>query len=100
MLFIMHSSHVKYAGRYDLMDVVVVCNNCHTAFDDHFGMIHEGYWPGSTTGRSPYMFDQDLFRFFSVLRLHSPGVSYGAFIKTLEQMSVDKGRVNVLCKNV
>ena len=80
------------------MDAAIVCNNCNTAFIDDFGMIHEGYWPGSTTGRSPYIFDQDLFRFFSVLRLHSPGVSYGAFIKTLEQMSAERGRVSIILK--
>ena len=38
--------------------------------------------------------DQDLFKF----RLHCPGVSYGAFIKTLEHMRAEKGRVNVLCE--
>lgn len=75
------------------MDSAVVCTNCCAAFTDDFGMIHEGYWPGSTTGRSPYMFDQDVFRFFSMLRLYSPGLSYSAFIKTLEQMSLEKGRV-------
>ena len=77
------------------MDAAVVCTDCNWAFTDDFGLIHEGYWPGTTTGRSPYMFDQDVFRFFSVLRLHSPGVSYSAFIKTLEQLSVEKGRVSV-----
>ena len=80
------------------MDAAIVCNNCNSVFDDHFGLIHEGYWPGSTTGKSPYIFDQDLFKFFSVLRLHCPGVSYGAFIKTLEHMSAEKGRVSVLCE--
>ena len=87
---------VGFTGRYDLMDAAIVCHNCNTAFTDDFGMIHEGYWPGSTTGRSPYIFDQDLFRFFSMLRLHSPGVSYGAFIKTLEQMSAERGRVSII----
>ena len=76
------------------MDSAAVCNNCNVAFTEQFGMIHEGFWPGSTTGKSPYMFDQDLFRFFSFLRLHSPGVSYGAFIETLEHMSVENGRVS------
>lgn len=83
-----------FTGRFDLMDAAVVCTNCSAVFTDDFGMIHEGYWPGSTTGRSTYMFDQDVFRFFSMLRLHSPGLSYSAFIKTLEQMSLEKGRVS------
>ena len=53
------SSHVIYPERYDLMDAAIVCNNCNSVFDDHFGLIHEGNWPGSTTGKLPYIFDQD-----------------------------------------
>ena len=48
-----------YPGRYDLMDAAIVGNNCNSVSDDHFGLIHEGYWPGSTTGILPYIFDQD-----------------------------------------
>ena len=48
-----------YPGRYDLMDAAIVGNNCNSVSDDHFGLIHEGYWPGSTTGKLPYIFDQD-----------------------------------------
>ncbi|XP_065901149.1 uncharacterized protein [Dysidea avara] len=87
---------VTLSGRYDLMDATIVCNECDTEFLTEFSpcgdLIREGYWPGGTTGRSSYVFDQDLFRFFHLLRLHNPGISYSGFIKTLEQMSLMKGR--------
>lgn len=80
------------------MDAKIVCTACGTAFLNESSscgdLIQEGYWPGSTSGRSSYAFDQDLFRFFYLLRLYNPGISYGGFIKTLEQMSLMKGRVS------
>ena len=80
------------------MDAAIVCTECNTSFLNESSpcsnLIQEGYWPGSTSGRSSYVFDQDLFRFFNLLRLHNPGISYSGFIKTLEQMSVMKGRVS------
>ena len=83
-------------GRYDLNDASVVCTACHTAFTNPYHkMLYEGFWPGSA-GRTPtYVFHQDLFRFFMLLRQHNPGVSHSGFLRTLEMFSLQKGRVNV-----
>ena len=74
-----YSPHVTITGRCMIyvMDAAIVCNNCNSVLDDYFGLIHEGYWPDSTTGKSLYIFDQDAFRFFSILRLHG---SWGTYI--------------------
>ena len=42
------------------MNVAVVCNNCNTSFTDHFGMIHEGYWPGAPLEEHPYLIKMSL----------------------------------------
>ena len=57
-------------------------------------MIREQYLPGSTSRKSTYLFDQDLFHFYDLLQKNNPGVSETGFLKTLEQMSEVKGRVS------
>ena len=86
---------LMFLGRYDLSDAHVVCTACHVVFTDRFHeMVFEGFWPGSA-GRTPtYLFHQDVFRFFMLLRHHNPGVSHLGFLRTLEMFSLQKGRVS------
>ena len=49
------------------------------------------FWPGSASRRPVYLFQQDLFRFFMLLRQQNPGVSYSGFLRTLEEFSRQKG---------
>jgi hypothetical protein len=56
-------------------------------------IIREQYWPGSASRKSTYLFDTDLFLFYDLLKKNNPGVSETGFLKTLEQISLAKGRV-------
>ena len=84
-------------GRFDLNDAHVVCTACHTAFTNQYHKIlYESFWPGSA-GRTPtYLFHQDVFRFFMLLRHHNPGISHSGFLRTLEMFSLQKGRVRFM----
>ena len=76
-------------------DAHVVCTACSTAFTDvNYDILFEGFWPGSASRRPVYLFQQDLFRFFMLLRLQNPDVSYSGFLRTLEEFSRQKGRVS------
>lgn len=57
-------------------------------------IIREQFWPGSATRKSTYVFDTDLFLFYDLLKKNNPGVSETGFLKTLEQISLAKGRVS------
>ena len=91
-----HSVYIHvHVGRYDLADVYVTCDACNTIFDDQLSdVVTKGYWPGSVSKRSQYLFDQDLFRFFDLLQKNNPGLSQSGFLRTLEQFSSARGRVN------
>ena len=90
--------HLLYPGRFDLNDALPVCEACgeQIQLETPHDVIREQYWPGSTSRRSTYLFDQDLFCFYDLLQKNNAGLSETGFLKTLEQMSAVKGRV---CKN-
>jgi len=54
--------------------------------------IKANFWPGSSD-RPCYVFDQQLFLFYDLLQKNNPGISEYGFIKTIEQVSEQKGRV-------
>lgn len=88
-------------GRYDLNDVLPTCDSCgeQIHLDSPHDIIREQYWPGSATRKSSYLFDTDLFLFYDLLKKNNPGVSETGFLKTLDQMSLAKGRVsNIVTK--
>ena len=85
-----------YPGRFDLNDVLPICEVCgeQIQLETPHDVIREQYWPGSTSRKSTYLFDQDLFHFYDLLQKNNPGISETGFLKTLEQMSEVKGRVS------
>ena len=85
-----------YSGRFDLNDVLPICGACgkQIQLETPHDVIREQFWPGSTSRKSTYLFDQDLFHFYDLLQKNNPGVSETGFLKTLEQMSEVKGRVS------
>ena len=84
-----------YLGRYDLNDVQPICESCgeQIHLQSPHDIIREQYWPGSASRKSTYLFDTDLFLFYDLLKKNNPGVSETGFLKTLEQISLAKGRV-------
>ena len=89
--------YYKYKlGRYDLNDVLPICDNC--GQEIHLEMPHdvirEQYWPGNPAQKSAHIFDTDLFLFYDLLKKHNPGLSEVGFLRTLEQFSLSKGRVS------
>lgn len=51
-------------------------------------------WRGDPSESSSYIFDQDLFLFYDLLRKNNSGMSETSFIRTLEEFSVAKERVS------
>lgn len=81
-------------GRYDLFHSLYYCNNC----DEQFSLtsletiISEGYWPGNPKQLN-HVFSQDVFRLWDYVRKHMPGTSETAFLRSLGNISSEKGRV-------
>ena len=61
-------------------------NNC---------IIESGFWPGSPENVN-YLFDQKLFSLWDAFRKCMPGSSQTAFIRSLEDLSLSKNRLNML----
>ncbi len=89
--------YYKYKlGRYDLNDVLLICDNCgqEIHLETPHDVIREQYWPGNPARKSAHIFDTDLFLFYDLLKKHNPGLSEVGFLRTLEQFSLSKGRVS------
>ena len=70
-----------HLGRYDLSDAYLVCNACKTIFDVQIcDVVTQGYWPGSASNRSQYIFDEDVFKFFDLFQKNNPGLSQSGFL--------------------
>lgn len=89
-------TNTHFLGRYDLNDVLPVCDSCGEAIhlETPHDVIREQYWPGNPARKSTFLFDTDLFLFYDLLKKNNPGVSETGFLKALEQMSLSKGRVS------
>ncbi|XP_064390969.1 uncharacterized protein LOC135338816 isoform X2 [Halichondria panicea] len=89
---------VNLRGRYDLNDVLPICDNCgqEIHLETPHDVIREQYWPGNPARKSAHIFDTDLFLFYDLLKKHNPGLSEVGFLRTLEQFSLSKGRVGSL----
>ena len=77
------------------MDANIHCLQCSKTYEVSIGdLVAQNLWPGGLN--SSYIFDQTLFQFYDTLQKILPGVSETGFIKTLEHISEQKGRVSVL----
>ena len=85
-------------GRFDLYDGNCVCSNCHYIHvcTSPSYLVMGGYWPGTCSigAHSFYVFSQDVFVFYDLLKNNSPGLSEHSFIHALEQFSEMNGRVS------
>ena len=57
-------------------------------------LLQSGLWPGSPVNVQ-YLFEQEVFLMWDLFRKRMPGTSENAFVKTLEDMSVERGRVSI-----
>ena len=53
-----------------------------------------GYWPAAPNNVTT-VFDQELFEFWDILQKLSPGVSERSFLLSLQEFSLNKGRVSI-----
>ena len=53
-----------------------------------------GYWP-ATPNNITTVFDQEVFEFWDILQKLSPGVSQRSFLMSLQEFSLNKGRVGI-----
>eukprot|EP00794_Sanderia_malayensis_P004099 gene4099-4655_t len=88
---------VNTRGRYDLSKYFVRCNSCsHTVDPFSFKSLFKvKLWPGSPESGA-YFFDQEVFSLWNSFSKRMPGSSENAFIMSLNDISVEKGR----CKEI
>ena len=79
-------------GRFDIRMPEFVCTICHNVTKTNIEECN--MWRGDCSNQSSYLFDQDLFLFYDLLRKNVPGMSELGFVRTLEELSEDKGRVS------
>lgn len=81
-------------GRFDLFCCSYYCTGCH----EHFSpvtvekIVMEGYWPGSPK-QFNHVFSEELFRLWDSVRKHMPGTSETAFLRSVGNISSERGRV-------
>ena len=86
----------KISGRFDVNHRRYKCLQCGKMLctSEPVVIIQSGFWPGSIKDMT-YVFDKELFLFWDILQKQLPGVSEGAFLKSLELFSKRKGRVSI-----
>ncbi|XP_057370011.1 uncharacterized protein LOC130691120 [Daphnia carinata] len=87
---------VTKEGRFDLKNTEFWCSECkqsRLATNEEY--MCSGYWPGSLSNCS-YFFEENLLRMWHRLRHKTPGTSERKFIETLEEISLDCNRVNII----
>ena len=55
-------------------------------------VLHYGYWPASPNNLTT-LFSQDLFLTWNTFQKRMPGCSETSFVRSLEDISLTKGRV-------
>lgn len=86
---------IQTIGRFDLDDCYVYCTTCKYKYGDTFSsFINAGFWPGTVARNCQYLFSMEMFEFFNLLQKFLPGTSGTGFIHTLEQLSLQHGRVS------
>ena len=74
---------------------LIFCEDC-SSYTDPFTvgvLLTSGYWPGNVT-TSSYMFTEDVFELWDKFRKYMPGSSERAFLKSLNSISEENGRVS------
>ena len=86
-----------FKGRYDLNWFAVGCPSCLWQWTPISVecIVESGFWPGSP-GNVNYLFDQKLFSLWDAFRKRMPGSSQTAFLRSLEDLSFEKGRVSAI----
>ena len=89
-----------FAGRFDIEIGHLVCLNCNLTLSkwDIKTVISMGYWP-ATPNNVTTVFDQEVFEFWDILQKLSPGVSQRSFLMSLQEFSLNKGRVGIYSIN-
>ena len=83
-------------GRFDVTSTQFVCSVCkksRLATNEEYMFC--GYWPGSLSHNS-YFIEEDLLSLWHHLRHKTPGTSERKFVETLEEISLDNDRVNLI----
>lgn len=82
-------------GRYELKSFTTVCRSCGGCSDpfNHFNLLSSGYCFASPVNVL-YLFTNDVFQLWDVFRKNMPGSSETAFLKSLDQVSHEFGRVS------
>lgn len=85
-------------GRFYLYMVKFECNNCSRfSYPTYEDCVSSGFWPG-TPQRMTVFFNQDVLKFWHILRLLTPGISENKFIECLSALSLQAGRNPVIDK--
>ena len=81
-------------GRYDFPKFILSCEECNETLNpfELENLICCGYWPGSTLNIF-YFFSFDVLNLWDSFRKRLPGSSSRGFLKSLEDISVSRGRV-------
>ena len=82
-----------FLGRFDVNSSALMCTNCShictLALED---VLHNRYWPASPSSLTT-LFAQDLFLTWDTFEKRMPGCSETSFVRSLEDVSLAKGRV-------
>ena len=83
-----------FTGRFDFNVSGFHCSKCNRSFNplELDNVIQLGYWPG-TIANTKYLFAQDLLKKWDLLQKRLPGSSESGFLRSLEDLSISKGRV-------
>ena len=80
-------------GRFDVNSPSFVCNSCSCmsslTLED---VLENGYWPASPNNLTT-LFAQNLFLTWDIFQKRMPGCSETSFVKSLEDVSLAKGKV-------
>lgn len=91
--------YFKISGRFDVNHRRYKCLQCGKMLctSEPLVIVQSGFWPGSIKDMT-YVFDKELFLFWDILQKQLPGVSEGAFLKSLELFSKRKGCVSIFIR--
>lgn len=80
-------------GRFDINSTSFKCVSCSAFLMPTLAdILGNGYWPANPKSLN-VLFSQDLLLLWNTMQKRMPGCSESSFIKSLEDISVSKGRV-------
>ena len=85
-------------GRFDVTATQFVCSVCNESrLATNKEYMFSGYCPASLSDNS-YFIEEDLLSFWHHLRHKKPGTSERKFVETLDKISLDNDRVNLILR--